>query len=351
MHTHATQEKRKRALITGITGQDGSYLAELLISLGYDVWGLVRRTSTDPLVRLEKIVHSPQLHIVYGNLSDSASIVHALEESRPDEIYNLAAQSDVGISYEIPDETFAVNYQAFEALLAEILTHCPHARVYQASSSEMFGTTPSPQNEDSPFNPVSPYGVAKARAHEEVLKKYREQHGLFICSGILFNHESPRRGEHFVTRKITLSLAKIALGAQESFALGNLDARRDWGFAGDYVRAMHLMLQQERPQDYVVSTGELHTVREFVEVAAKEIGMTIRWSGAQSDEVGKDEQGTIRVTVDKKYYRPSDANDLRGDSARAERDLGWKREVSFEELVRMMMKHDMEYVKRHIARS
>lgn len=345
------KKEGKRAFITGITGQDGSYLAEYLISLGYDVWGLVRRTSTDPLVRLDGIIHSPHLHIVYGNLSDRASVAHALKEARPDEIYNLAAQSDVGISYKIPEETVAVNYDAFESLLREVLERCPKARIYQASSSEMFGTTPSPQNEISPFNPVSPYGKAKARAYAELVKPYREKRGLFICSGILFNHESPRRGEHFVTRKITLSLAKIAHGLQEQFALGNLDAKRDWGFAGDYIRAMHLMLQQDTPNDYVIATGELHTVREFVELAAREAGMTIRWSGTGTDEVGKDAEGTVRVTVDKKYYRPADANDLRGDASRARRELGWKPGTPFAELVRMMMKSDMEYVKGRFAKS
>lgn len=337
-------KKGKKAFITGITGQDGSYLAEHLISLGYDVWGLVRRTSLDPLVRLEKVARSPHLHIVYGNLSDRASIARALKEAQPEEIYNLAAQSDVGISFTIPDETFEVNYTGFRILLEEVLKYAPKARIYQASSSEMFGSTPSPQNEKSSFHPVSPYGKAKLRAYEELVKPYREKRGLFITSGILFNHESPRRGEHFVTRKITLSLAKIALGVQENFALGNLDALRDWGFAGDYVRAMHLMLQEDAPADYVIATGELHTVRDFVDVAAKELGMTMRWSGKGTHEVGKDEEGKVIVTVDKKYYRPSEASDLRGDASHAHRELGWKPGVSFEELVRMMIQSDLKYI-------
>ena len=339
--------KKKRALVTGVTGQDGSYLAEYLIDLGYEVWGLMRRTSLEPMIRIEKLVRPERrLRIVYGNLRDGASIRQALEESQPDEIYNLAAQSDVGISFKCPDETMDINYHGLGRLIHEAIKVNPKVKIYQASTSEMFGRTNPPQNENSVFAPVSPYGEAKLLAHEDYVKGYREKKGLFICSGILFNHESPRRGEHFVTRKISISLAKVKLGIQESFALGNMDAKRDWGFAGDYVKAMHKMLQQKTPDDYVISTGVSHTVREFVEEAAKVLDMPISWSGKGFDEVGKTKDGKVVVRIAKEYYRPTEVDYLLGDSRKAAKKLGWKPEVSFKQLVRMMVTADYERLKK-----
>lgn len=334
--------KKKRALITGITGQDGSYLAEYLLSLGYEVWGLMRRTSLEPMLRIEKLMHPPKVHILYGNLRDSATLRAALEEARPDEIYNLAAQSDVGVSFKCPDETMEINYYGLARLVHEAVTLNPKVRIYQASTSEMFGKTHPPQDERSPFQPVSPYGEAKLLAHQNIVEEYRNKHGVFICSGFLFNHESPRRGEHFVTRKITISLAKVKLGLQKSFTLGNLDAKRDWGFAGDYVKAMHKMLQQKKPEDYVIATGQSHSVREFVEAAAEELDIPIVWSGKGLKEVGKTKDGKIIVTVSKKFYRPNEVRHLLGNSRKAQRKLGWKIGTTFAELAAMMAQSDFE---------
>src|SRR3989338_7795789 len=334
----------KRALITGITGQDGSYLAEYLINEGYEVWGLMRRTSLDPLMRINDLAVSRRIKITYGNLRDSASLLRALQESQPDEIYNLAAQSDVGISFKCPEETMEINYLGLGRLVNEAVKVSPKVRIYQASTSEMFGKTLPPQNESSAFAPVSPYGESKLKAHEDFVKGYRERHGIYICSGILFNHESPRRGEHFVTRKITISLAKIKLGLQQCLILGNLNARRDWGFAGDYVRAMHMMLQQKKPGDYVIATGVSHSVRDFVEAAAAELDMTMSWSGKGTKEVGKYRSGNVIVKIDKKFYRPREVYDLRGDSSKARKELNWKPELSFTELVRMMTRADLEMI-------
>lgn len=337
---------KKRALITGITGQDGSYLAEYLIGLGYEVWGLVRRTSLEPMLRINALVQTRRIRLIYGNLRDSATLRTALEESKPDEIYNLAAQSDVGISFKCPDETMEINYHGLDRLVHEAVKMNPVVRIYQASTSEMFGKTKPPHNETSLFQPVSPYGEAKLLAHENVVKGYREKYGLFICSGILFNHESPRRGEHFVTRKITISLAKIKLGLQSSFSLGNLDAKRDWGFAGDYVKAMHKMLQQKKPEDYVIATGKSHTVRQFVEAAAAALDMPIRWSGKGLREVGKLKNGRTILTISKEFYRPNEVHHLRGDSRKAQKKLGWKIENSFENLATMMAQADYERLKK-----
>jgi len=336
---------KRRALITGITGQDGSYLTEYLLGKGYEVWGLMRRTSLDPLLRLDELARKRAFHILYGNLRDSASLARALEESRPDEIYNLAAQSDVGISFKCPEETMEINYHGLGRLIHEAIKINPHVRIYQASTSEMFGNTPAPQHEESTLSPVSPYGESKMKAYEDFVQGYRERHGLFIASGILFNHESPRRGENFVTRKITISLAKIKRGLQEGFSLGNLEARRDWGFAGDYVKAMHTILQQETPKDYVISSGISHSVRDFVEAAAREIGMPMHWRGSGTDEVGLDPNGKIILTINKEFYRPREVNDLRGNSEKAERELGWKPETSFEELVAMMVRADLARIR------
>ena len=337
----------KRALITGITGQDGSYLAEFLLDKGYEVYGLVRRTSNNPMVRLGKFDGIKKIKIIYGNLRDNASLARALEVSKPDEIYNLAAQSDVGISFQCPEEAVEVNYYGVGRLVNEALRICPKAKIYQASTSEMFGKTEPPQNETSLFQPVSPYGQAKFKAHEDYVVGYRNKHGLLICSGILFNHESPRRGEHFVTRKITISLAKIKLGLQEKFALGNLNAKRDWGYAKDYIEVMWRMLQEEKPDDFVIATGEVHTVREFVEEAAKFFDIDIEWAGSGMEEKGIDRKTKkVVVEVDPAHMRPNEVDFLRGDASKAQKILGWKPKTAFKDLVRLMAEHDLELVKR-----
>jgi GDPmannose 4,6-dehydratase len=335
-------KQKKRALITGITGQDGSYLAEFLLSKNYQVFGLVRRSSNDPFVRLPELAIKRKVEIIYGNLRDSASLARALEKSQPDEIYNLAAQSDVGISFACPEETLEINYYGLGRLVNEAIKIVPKVKIYQASTSEMFGAVPPPQNEQSKFKPVSPYAEAKLKAHLDFVVNYRERHNLFICSGILFNHESPRRGKHFVTRKITHSLAKIKLGLQSEMALGNLDARRDWGFAGDYVKAMRLMLQQPKPDDYVIATGQSHSVRDFVELASKLIGSPIHWEGRELKEVGKNSQGRIIVRINPEFYRPQEVNHLCGDAAKARSVLGWRPKCDFEKLVEMMVKSDVK---------
>lgn len=341
-----TQKKRKkkRAFITGITGQDGSYLAELLIGKGYETYGLMRRSSTDPLERIQHLVTAGSLHLHYGNLRDLNALRRAMEKVLPDEVYNLAALSDVRISFACPEETMEVNYYGVGRVLNEALRVNPKMKLYQASTSEMFGNAAPPQNEQSPFEPESPYAEAKVKAHEDFIVGYRDKHHAFACSGILFNHESPRRGKHFVTRKITHSLARVAAGLQESVRLGNLDAKRDWGFAGDYVEAMWLMLQQKKPDDYVISTGESHSVREFATAAARALGIDITWHGSGLEEKGVDQNGKTIVSVDKKYYRPREVRFLQGDSAKARKELGWKQKTSFSELVEMMVRHDFAEV-------
>jgi GDPmannose 4,6-dehydratase len=338
----------KRALITGITGQDGSYLAELLLSKGYEVYGLIRRVSNDPLVRIPEIAKK-KIKFIYGNLRDLGTIERALAEAQPDEIYNLAAQSDVGVSFKCPEETIETDYYGVGRLVNAATKLNPKVKIYQASTSEMFGNTPPPQNEVSGFGPVSPYGEAKLKAHEDFVVGYREKHGFFLCSGFLFNHESPRRGEHFVTRKITKSLAKIKLGLQDSFELGNLDAKRDWGFAGDYVEAMWRILQQEGPEDFVIATGEAHSVRDFVEAAASTLDMRLTWEGNGLDEVAKDENGKVILRVNEKFYRPAEVNYLLGDSTKAREKLGWQPKVDFNGLVKMMAEADLAALNKQCA--
>ena len=339
------KKSEKTAFITGITGQDGSYLAEFLVKKGYKVFGLVRRTSTDPLMRISKLYYNKDINLINGDLRDSGAIARALVQANPDEIYNLAAQSDVGISFACPEETFEINYHGLGRLIHEAIKINPKVRIYQASTSEMFGKSKPPQNEKSIFLPVSPYGEAKLLAHEDYVFGYRKKHGLFICSGILFNHESPRRGNHFVTRKITMSLAKIKLGLQNSFELGNLDAKRDWGFAGDYVEAMWKMLQQKEPDDFVISTGETHTVRDFFSEAVKHFDMKITWQGKGLNEKAMDENGRIILKVNKKHYRPTEVDYLLGDSTKARKILGWKPKHSFQDLVKMMSLSDKANIK------
>jgi GDPmannose 4,6-dehydratase len=333
----------KRALITGATGQDGYYLSKLLLSKGYDVYALVRRTSNNSFVRFENEEESlSKIHVIYGNLRDIETIKNALKEANPDELYNLAALSDVGISFKCPDESWDINYEGVGRLVNEALKMNPSVRIYQASTSEMFGKTEPPQNEDSPFQPVSPYAEAKLKAHEDFIKGYREQKGAYTCSGILFNHESPLRGENFVTRKITLSLARIKAGLQDHMELGNLEAKRDWGFSGDYVEAMWLMLQQEKPGDYVIGTNESHSVREFFEAAAEAMDIAITWEGEGINEVAKDQNGKVILRINEKFYRPVEVHALRGDYSKAKEILGWEPKTTFKELVTMMAVSDLK---------
>jgi GDPmannose 4,6-dehydratase len=335
----------KRALVTGITGQDGSYLAELLLEKGYEVYGFMRRTSTDPFARIEDLYVDGKLALRYGNMRDEETIEAVIKEIKPDEVYNLAAQSHVGISFICPKEAHEVNYLGLKCVADSLFAACPNAKLYQASTSEMFGETPPPQSEDSAFNPVSPYAEAKLKAHEYIQELKKK--GKFAVSGILFNHESPRRGKHFVTRKLTHSLVKLKLGLQDVVHLGNLEAKRDWGFAGDYVEAMWMMLQQEGPEDYVISTGESHSVRELVEAVASELGMTVTWSGSGVSEVGKDESGQTIIEVNERYYRPREIAFLQGNNSKACEQLGWKPKVSFQELVKMMVESDLKLIAGH----
>ncbi|MBU6310847.1 GDP-mannose 4,6-dehydratase [Patescibacteria group bacterium] len=331
----------KRAFITGITGQDGSYLAELLLSQGYEVHGMVRRTSTDSLVRIPPQI-LPQVTLHWGSMHDAAALARILKLVQPDEIYNLAAQSHVGISFDCPVETTEINYHGLGRLVHAVLESTPSARIYQASTSEMFGSTAPPQNERSEMAPVSPYAIAKLRAYEDYVVGYRARHGLHISSGILFNHESPRRGREFVTRKIALALAAIKLGLQHHLELGNLRAQRDWGYAKDYVEAMYLMVQKEVPADFVIGTGESHTVKEFVDAAAQALDLSLFWEGEQENEVARDAAGIVRVRVSSQFYRPAEVHALRADPSKAGAELGWHPKTSFSELVEMMVRSDYD---------
>jgi GDPmannose 4,6-dehydratase len=343
----------KTALITGITGQDGAYLAELLLNKGYVVHGLKRRTSLFNTARIDHLYEDPhvpsrRLILHYGDMTDSMSVLRVVEESQPDEIYNLAAQSHVAVSFEEPEYTANTDglgtLRMLEAI--RILGMQKKARFYQASTSELFGLVQeTPQKETTPFYPRSPYGVAKLYAYW-ITVNYREAYGLYACNGILFNHESPQRGETFVTRKITRSMARIKLGLQDCLYLGNLDARRDWGHARDFVEAQWLMLQQPEPHDLVIATGEQHSVREFVEAAARELGMALSWRGKGAEEKGYDAGGRMVVAVDPKYYRPAEVETLLGDAAKAKRLLGWSPRVSFRELVAEMAREDMKAAER-----
>ncbi|WP_396267823.1 GDP-mannose 4,6-dehydratase [Ideonella sp.] len=357
----------KTALITGITGQDGAYLAELLLSKGYIVHGIKRRSSLFNTDRIDHLYQDPQvdgrrLILHYGDLTDAANLTRILAEVQPDEVYNLGAQSHVAVSFEAPEYT--ANVDALGTLrLLEAIRSCglqAKTRFYQASSSEMFGLVQqTPQTEQTPFHPRSPYGVAKLYAHW-ITVNYREAWGLFAVSGILFNHESPQRGETFVTRKVTRGLARVALGLQECLYLGNLDARRDWGHARDYVAAQWLMLQQDQPRDYVIATGQQHSVREFVQQAAAELGLVLSFSGHGPDEVGlvaartprADELGLsaavgqVLLRIDPRYWRPAEVDTLLGDASRARAELGWAPSVSFEALVTEMVTHDLAQARR-----
>jgi len=342
----------KRALVTGITGQDGSYLADLLIAKGYEVHGIIRRSSSFNTERIDHIYQDPhasgrRLFLHYGDLNDASSLNHVLRTVEPHEIYNLGAQSHVKVSFDIPEYTAEVTAVGTARLLEAIREVGLRPRFYQASSSEMFGkVAESPQRETTPFHPRSPYGVAKVYAHFLTLN-FRESYGLHASSGILFNHESPRRGETFVTRKITRAVGRVVHGLQETVWLGNLDARRDWGYAGDFVEAMWLMLQQEAPEDYVVATGRTHSVREFCDAAFGRAGIELRWTGSGTAETGVDAKtGRTRVAVDPRYFRPAEVDLLLGDSTKARTTLGWKPKVDFDALVEMMVAADLEKARR-----
>ena len=339
----------KTALITGITGQDGSYLAELLLEKGYDVHGIIRRSSVDYRERIAHLEGHPNFHLHYADLGDSMSILQAVSKIRPDEFYNLAAQSHVQVSFDSPEFTADVDatgvLRCLEAIrLCGLADTC---RFYQASTSELYGKVEEvPQNENTPFHPYSPYAVAKLYGFW-IVKEYREAYGMYACSGILFNHESERRGETFVTRKITLAAARIAQGKQDKLYLGNLSSLRDWGYAKDYVECMWLLLQQEKPEDFVIATGEQHTVREFCELAFRRAGIELRWEGEGENEKGIDKAtGKTLVEVSPDFYRPTDVVNLWGDPTKAKGRLGWDpaKKTSFEQLVNLMVDHDMEKV-------
>ena len=335
----------KNALITGIAGQDGSYLAELLLEKGYNVYGIMRRKAVVDYGNVEHI--KDKLHFIYADMTDVVSLINAMKISQADEVYNLAAQSFVATSWEQPLATAQIDALGVTNMLEAIRVVKPECRFYQASTSEMFGLVQEiPQTEKTPFYPRSPYGVAKLYGHW-ITKNYRESYDLYACSGILFNHESERRGKEFVTRKITDAVARIKLGMQDHLELGNMDSKRDWGHSKDYVYAMWLMLQQDHADDYVIATNETRTVREFVEMAFSKVGIELEWSGKGVDEVGKDKiNGKILVKVNKEFFRPAEVEILLGDPTKAETELGWKREIDFDELVERMVNNDMELVKK-----
>ena len=353
--------ENKVALITGITGQDGSYLAEFLIEKGYEVHGLLRRSSSFNTGRIEHLYldewvrdmkQKRLVNLHWADMTDSSSLIRVISETQPTEIYNLAAQSHVKVSFDVPEYTADTDAIGVLRLL-EAVRICGLAdkcRIYQASTSELFGKVVEvPQRETTPFYPRSPYSVAKLYGFW-IMKNYRESYNMFCCNGILFNHESERRGENFVTRKITLAASRIAQGYQNKLYLGNLKARRDWGYAKDYVECMWLILQQNTPDDFVIATGEMHTVREFCTIAFNNVGISLRWEGEGVDEKGIDENtGKTLVEVDPKFFRPAEVDQLLGDPTKAKKQLGWNPcKTSFEELVKIMTDHDMNYVKNHI---
>ena len=338
----------KKALITGVTGQDGSYLAEFLLDKGYEVYGMIRRSSVDFRERIAHLEGKPHFHLRYGDLGDSMSIVAVVGSVRPDEIYNLAAQSHVQVSFDAPEFTADIDATGVLRVL-EAVRNCgltDTCRIYQASTSELYGKVEEvPQNEETPFHPYSPYAVAKQYGYW-IVKEYREAYNMFCCSGILFNHESERRGETFVTRKITLAAARIAQGKQDKLYLGNLSSLRDWGYAKDYVECMWLILQQDKPDDFVIASGVQHSVREFCELAFKYVGIDLEFTGEGIDEKGIDKAtGKVIVEVSPDFYRPTDVVNLFGDPSKAKRVLGWNpQSTTFEELVKIMVDHDMAKV-------
>ena len=334
----------KRALITGITGQDGSYLAELLLEKGYEVYGIWRRKATVDYGNIEHL--KDKVHLIYADMTDAVSLIAAMQISQADEVYNLAAQSFVKTSWDTPVSTADIDAIGVTNMLEAIKLVKPEARFYQASTSEMFGKVQAvPQKEDTPFYPRSPYGVAKLYGHW-ITKNYRESYDMFACSGILFNHESERRGLEFVTRKITNAAVKISLGLQDDLELGNLDAKRDWGHSKDYVRAMWLMLQADTPDDYVIASNETRSVREFAQTAFSHVGIELRWEGEGVDEKGIDvKTGKVLVSVNPDFFRPAEVELLLGDPSKAQTKLGWHREIDFNELVKRMVENDIRIVK------
>lgn len=354
--SNSDSPRQKRALITGITGQDGSYLTEILIEKGYEVHGIIRRSSSFNTARIQHLYSNPVTHtqgkmkLHYGDLTDSTNLVKLIYEIQPDEVYNLGAMSHVAISFELAEYTAEVDGVGTLRLLDAIRTCKLENKIkfYQASTSELYGKVQEiPQKETTPFYPRSPYGAAKLYAFW-ITVNYREAYNMFAVNGILFNHESPRRGDNFVTRKITRAVAKIHLGQQEFVSLGNIDSKRDWGHARDYCEGMWRMLQAEEPEDFVLSTGEVHSVREFVEASFKEIGEEIVWEGEGVDEIGKDKtSGKVRVKIDPKYFRPSEVDFLLGDSTKARQKLGWIPKTTFKELVKEMVTSDIELMKKN----
>ncbi|MBQ7002385.1 MAG: GDP-mannose 4,6-dehydratase [Oscillospiraceae bacterium] len=340
----------KKALITGITGQDGSYLAELLLEKGYDVYGIWRRKATVDYGNIEHL--KDRVTLIYADMTDPISLIKAMQISQADEVYNLAAQSFVATSWDTPLGTADIDAIGVTNMLEAIRTVKPSAHFYQASTSEMFGLVQEmPQTEKTPFYPRSPYGVAKLYGHW-ITKNYRESYDMYACSGILFNHESERRGLEFVTRKISMAVARIKHGVQDCVELGNMDSKRDWGHSKDYVKAMWLMLQQETPDDYVIATNETRTVREFVEIAFRTAGIEVVWEGEGVNEIGKDKAtGKVIVRVNPKFFRPAEVDVLLGNPAKAEAALGWEREISFAELVERMVQNDLAIVEKEIKAS
>ena len=333
----------KKAFITGLTGQDGSYLAEFLLEKGYEVHGIIRRASVANTSRIDHLMKD--VHVYYGDMIDSSNLSRLMEKIQPDEIYNLAAQSHVQVSFDVPEFTADVDGLGTLRLLDAIREMRSGTRFYQASTSELFGGLPetAPQSEKTPFYPKSPYGAAKLYAYW-ITVNFREAYDLYACNGILFNHESPRRGENFVTKKITRSVARIAQGRQDKLSLGNLDAKRDWGYAKDYVEAMWLMLQQEKPDDFVIATGETHTVREFTELAFRRIGVELAWEGEGVEEKAYDRKTNhLLVDVDPRFFRPAEVEFLWGDPTKAKEKLGWRNKTSLAQLVEIMMDYDMNF--------
>ena len=350
----------KKALITGVTGQDGSYLAEFLLNKGYEVHGIIRRSSSFNTKRIEHLYieeyiedmhNAKNFYLHYGDITDSTNVIALIQKIQPDEIYNLAAQSHVKVSFDIPEYTANVDALGTLRILEAVhLLGLKNTKIYQASTSELYGLVQEvPQSETTPFYPRSPYGVAKLYGFW-ITKNYREAYDIFACNGILFNHESPRRGETFVTRKITLAAARIKLGVQKKLYLGNLNAKRDWGHAKDYVECMWLILQNEIPDDFVIATGEMHTVREFCELAFKEVGIDLRWEGDNIDEKGIDnETGEVLIEVDPQYFRPTEVDQLLGDPSKAMKKLGWNpTQTPFKTLVKEMVQEDLKLVKKEL---
>ncbi|MEM7369331.1 MAG: GDP-mannose 4,6-dehydratase [Bacteroidota bacterium] len=339
----------KKAFITGITGQDGSFLTEFLIDKGYEVHGIIRRASNFNTNRIDHLMGHEHLHLHHGDLSDSANLNKLLRTVQPDEIYNLGAQSHVKVSFDVPEYTAQVDAIGTLRILDAMINQCPEAKFYQASTSELYGKVQEiPQSETTPFYPRSPYGVAKLYGFW-ITKNFRESYNLYACNGILFNHESERRGKTFVTRKITTILSQMSVGLQDVLKLGNLDAKRDWGYAREYVEAMWMMLQQEEAVDYVIATGKMYSVRDFVERAARHVGYEIVWQGEGVEEKGYDaKSGKLIVMVDPKYFRPAEVELLVGNPAKAKTELGWEAKVDIDELVEIMMRNDIEEAKRQL---